>query len=33
MSGFGQRADGVPSPEIKSSTLMLTGTLGWKISF
>jgi hypothetical protein len=33
MSGFGLRPDGVPPPDIKSSTLMLTGTLGWKISF
>lgn len=33
IQGFGRRPDNVPPPELKSSTLMLTGTLGWKISF
>jgi len=30
---FGPRPDRVPPPELESQALILTGTLGWKISF
>jgi hypothetical protein len=30
---FGSRPDGIPPPELESRVLIVTGTLGWKISF
>jgi hypothetical protein len=33
IKSFGPRIDRIPSAELESSALILTGTLGWKIAF